>query len=168
MSTYAEELLKRFRQKGALVDTNLLLLLLIGSYSRSLISESQFKRVAKYTLEDFVALVMLLSQFRKTVTTPHILTEVSNLAGQLPENHKSGCLKCFVETFRSFTELSAGSLSAAERQEFPYLGLTDCVIADAATEYLVITDDLRFCSSLAKAGLDALNFNHVRTLAWRN
>ena len=35
-----------------------------------------------------------------------------------------------------------------------------------ASDCLVITDDLRFCSSLEHAGIAALNFNHVRTLRW--
>lgn len=167
MSTYADHLLNQFRSRGALVDTNLLLLLLVGSYNRDLLNVSGFKRVAAYSVEDWAALVALLKQFKVSVTTPHILTEVSNLAGQLPDHHKSGCFKKYVELFRTFTELTGTSIDAISRPEFPYVGLTDCVIAEAASSYLVITDDLRFCNTLANAGLTALNFNHVRTLAWK-
>lgn len=167
MTTYAEGLIHRFRSKGALVDSNLLLLLLIGKYDLALLKEGRFKRVAKYTIEDFGLLVLLLRQFKESVTTPHILTEVSNLAGQLAEQDRSECFKKFVALFQSFTELNRSSLSSAKRAEFPYLGLTDCVMADCASEYLVITDDLRFCSRLEHAGIDALNFNHIRPLAWR-
>ncbi|HZR31511.1 MAG TPA: hypothetical protein VFA76_06630 [Terriglobales bacterium] len=166
MSTYVEDLLTRFESKGALVDTNLLLLLLIGFYDRTLIGN--FKRVAAYTLEDFLLLAWLLEKkFKTSVTTPHVLTEVSNLAGQIQENRKAGCFKQFVETFCTFTELTSTSFSATARPEFPYLGLTDCVIAEWASHYLVITDDLPFWDALGKAGLDALNFNHIRTMAWK-
>jgi hypothetical protein len=119
MSTYTEELVNRFRSKGALVDTNLLLLLLIGSYDRALVGERGFKRVAKYTVEDFATLVLFLRHFKRSVTTPHILTEVSNLAGQLPDDHKSRCFKTFVGTFQTFAELHVSSLLAASREEFP-------------------------------------------------
>lgn len=167
MSSYAEHVLVQFRSKGALVDSNLLLLLLIGSFDLGLLGEHGFKRVAKYTVQDYSILVLLLKQFKTCVTTPHILTEVSNLAGQLPESQKSGCFGRFVETLGRFAELNnTDSFAAALRPEFVYLGLTDCVLTTAASEYLVITDDLRFCSSLQRAGLDALNFNHIRTLAW--
>jgi hypothetical protein len=166
MSAYASDLIVRFRSKGVLVDTNLLLLLLIGSYDCELVGGSGFKRVAKYSIEDFTALVRLLAQFKLTVTTPHILTEVSNLAAQLPEHHKSLCFGRFVETFKDFAELNTQSFVAAGRPEFPYLGLTDCVIAQVASDYLVITDDLRFSNCLNQTGVETLNFNHVRTLAW--
>jgi hypothetical protein len=166
MNEYAADLLQRFGPKGALVDANLLLLLLVGSYDRGLVGVNGFKRVAQYTLDDFAALILLLKQFRIPVTTPHVLTEVSNLAGQLPNHRKAGCFKKFVELFQTFTEIHGASLSSATRAEFPYLGLTDCVIADAASDYLVITDDLPLYNALIKSGLDALNFNHIRTLAW--
>ena len=166
MSSYVEDVISRFASKGALVDTNLLLLLLVGSYDVSLVGGTGFKRVAKYAVEDFVTLKRLLKLFKATVTTPHILTEVSNLACQLPDHQRSGCLKTFVATFKNFTELRTQSLEVAGRDEFAFLGLTDCVIAESASEYLVITDDLRFASHLTRVGRDSLNFNHIRTLAW--
>jgi hypothetical protein len=168
MTSSVNQLLEKFRVKGALVDTNLLLLYLIGSYDPDLVIHRRFKRVAKYTAEDFDALILLLNEFRASVTTPHVLTEVSNLAGQLSGRFKEECFKKFVELFTSFTELGKSSLLVASRQQFPYLGLTDCAIIDAASEYLVITDDLKLYTELGYAGLEALNFNHVRTLAWRN
>jgi len=44
--------------------------------------------------------------FKKAVTTPHVLTEVSNLANDLPERTKSACLKKFYETFVEIDELN--------------------------------------------------------------
>jgi hypothetical protein len=132
----------------------------------SLVGGAGFKRVAKYAVEDFLTLKRLLRLFKATVTTPHILTEVSNLACQLPDHQRSGCLETFVATFKNFTELSTPSLAVAGKTDFPFLGLTDCVIAESASDYLVITDDLRFASHLTRVGHDNLNFNHIRTFAW--
>jgi hypothetical protein len=64
-----------------LIDANLLLLLVVGSADRSLIES--FKRTRAYTREDFDLLLRLVARFPKVVTTPNVLTEVSNLAGQL-------------------------------------------------------------------------------------
>ncbi len=74
MSTYTGELIRRFQSKGALVDSNLLLLLLVGHYDLKLVSASSFKRVAKYSVNDFTVLVRLLKLFTRSVTTPHVLT----------------------------------------------------------------------------------------------
>jgi hypothetical protein len=149
-----------------LIDSNLLLLLLVGSYDAKLIGNDGFKRIARYSVEDYQLLLRLLKWFNVAVTTPHVLTEVSNLASQLAEHHKLICFQRFAETFQKFVELNITSLSVANRDHFPRLGLTDSVIAENADDYLVLTDDLRFCKALERAGHEALNFNHIRTAAW--
>lgn len=77
------KLLARHRQLGVAIDSNLLLLLWIGSFDRSLIQ--RFKRTQKYTETDYDLLVSLVARVKLLVTTPNVLTEVSNLAGQLPQ-----------------------------------------------------------------------------------
>ena len=81
---YAEQLLVRYRSRGVLVDTNLLLLYFVGLYNPSLIP--QFKRTRIFTVNDFDVLQNFIALFSKVVTTPDILTEVSNLSNQLAEN----------------------------------------------------------------------------------
>ena len=56
---------------------------MIGSYQRSKIDI--FKHAATFTAGDYDVLVAILQQFSTAVTTPHILTEVSNLSNSLPE-----------------------------------------------------------------------------------
>ena len=82
MNEYAARLVRGYRSRGVLVDTNLLLLLFVGSYDLERIE--RFKRTMQFTRDDFARLVALLGVFERRVTTPHILTEVSNLAGHLP------------------------------------------------------------------------------------
>ena len=82
MNEYLAGLIARYRERGAVVDTNLLLLFLIGSYRVDLIR--RFKRTQRYFPDDFHLLRRFLSEFRQIVVTPHILTEVTNLALQLP------------------------------------------------------------------------------------
>ena len=47
-----------------------------------------FKRTQQFVEEDFQLLRLLLGYFDKIITTPNILTEVSNLAGHLEGNLK--------------------------------------------------------------------------------
>jgi hypothetical protein len=100
--------------------------------------------------------------FRKSVTTPHVLTEVSNLACDLPEQTKSACLGKFHAMFADIAELPVPSMEAAKWQDFHFLGLTDSALALVSREYLIVTDDARFVKKLNDANLEALNFNHLR------
>jgi hypothetical protein len=53
-------------------------------------------------------------------------------------------------------------MDAAQRKEFPYLGLTDSGLAIVSDQYLIVTDDARLVIKLNESGLEALNFNHLR------
>ncbi len=81
-----DELIARYRKAGILVDTNLLLLLFMGNFQPARITT--FKRTQQFVEEDFQLLMLLLGYFDKIITTPNILTEVSNLSGQLEGNLK--------------------------------------------------------------------------------
>jgi len=69
--------IEKHRSKGVLVDTNLLILLLVGLVNKRRILE--FKRTQNFTIEDFDTLSRLISWFGKLVTTPHVLSQVSDL-----------------------------------------------------------------------------------------
>ncbi len=166
MSSYAEELFERFRTKGVLVDTNLLLVYAVGRYDTSILERQSFNRVAAYTLEDFHLLCRMISSFPKVVTTAHVLTEVSNWVGQLPQSQEIACLRTFPQIFAEFVELKFNSLDLATEEQFAYLGLTDTAISKVAGDYLVLTDDARFVGHLGNLGLDALNINHIREQVW--
>jgi hypothetical protein len=99
MNDYIVGLRDRYRARGILVDTNLLLLFFIGLFDRGQIS--RFKRTKTYTGEDFDVLDRFLSQFARLITTPNILSEVSNLSGQLGEPVRSRCLGHFAKHFDS-------------------------------------------------------------------
>ena len=158
-----DRLFLKYQSKGLLIDTNILLLLLIGNYNRELIGV--FKRVQQFTVADFELLLDVCGVFKKIISTPSILTETSNLAGHLRDSEKEGfavVFKAFVEgieeSHRIAVEIVADSF-------FPKFGLTDTQIKMAAGDYLILTDDLRLANSLARCGVDAVNFNHLR-LEW--
>jgi hypothetical protein len=73
-------LLQKHYRGGVLIDSNLLLLLMIGAIDRDRITT--FKRTQKYSSDDFELLQQLVSKFSKIVTTPQILTEVSTSAAR--------------------------------------------------------------------------------------
>ena len=74
-------LIEKHRGTGVLIDSNLLVLHLVGTVNWERLKT--FKRTQAYTLEDFELLEGLISCLGRLFTTPHVLTEVSNLTGSL-------------------------------------------------------------------------------------
>ena len=156
---------QRYRQAGILVDTNILLLLFIGALDQSLIP--RFKRTRQFTVEDYATLTTILGLFDKIVTTPHILTEVSNLSGQLAEPARSEYFKNFSSGITLLEEENVASRDIGQMQEFAKFGLTDTgIIRLTRGRYLVLTDDFRLSQYLQSVGVDVVNFNHIRTTHW--
>ena len=158
-------LLRRYRTAGVLIDTNILLLLFVGTFDRSRIA--RFKRTVKFAEEDYDLVVQLLALFQKKVTTPNILTEVSNLAGQLEGHVKPGFFQTFAEGISLLVEDYVPSMTVAAMPAFRRFGLTDAgMLHTAQNRYLVLTDDFALWGYLASEGVSALNFDEIRTLNW--
>jgi hypothetical protein len=163
MNPYAAELIDRYRRLGVLMDSNLLVLYVVGSFNPDLIQN--FKRTQQFASDDFTTLAELVKQFRTVATTPHILTEVSNLLGQLPDHLRFACFGEFASKITLLDEEHPASADIAKIQEFIRFGLTDAAIFFLARgKYMVLTDNFRLSQYLASAGIDVLNFNHLRPI----
>lgn len=166
MNDYFTKLFQKYKRRGLLVDTNILLVYFVGLYDPKTIPK--FKRTCSFAVEDFNTIVSVLKFFDVVVTTPQILTEISNFIGQLPEKTASECFGFFSKAVEVLDEhhLPARKI-AANNPAFQKFGLTDSGIALLAKDkYLVLTDDLRISHYLANTGIDVLNFNHIRELNW--
>ena len=155
-------LAKKFRQKGILIDTNLLILLLVGSYNEDMISS--FKRTTNYTVEDYRYLKVFLTGFEKHFYTPNILTEITNLTDSINSEPNFFFFQHMKYVLSAFKEESVSSDEIMQLKSFLKFGLTDALNCKLSDKYLVLTDDLRLYSYLANQGLPAINFNHIRDL----
>ena len=153
-------LTKKFREKGILVDTNLLILLLVGSYDEDKILS--FKRTQTYTIEDYKFLSIFLSKFKKHIFTPNILTEITNLADSINSEPTHSFFQHIKIALSVFSEDSIISKEIMQSKSFLKFGLADAVNCQLSDKYLILTDDLRLYSYLANQGLPAINFNHIR------
>jgi len=64
-------------------------------------------------------------------------------------------------------EQYASSAKISSSAHFSKFGLTDSGIVDTVKgNYLVLTSDLELFGYLQNLGIDAINFNHIRSLAW--
>ena len=147
--------------QGVFVDTNLLLLSLIGQLSPELVT--RFKRTRMFEVKDFVLLQSFLKKFVKIIATPGILTEVNGLANQLEGRLKPAFLQLFRSQIALFDERPVTSKVASEHPCFERFGLTDAAIRIlSAEQMLVLTDDFALSGYLTSEGIDCINFNHIR------
>jgi hypothetical protein len=156
-------LVSAYRGKGLLVDSNLLLLYFVGSYDPARISTFKGTSAKGFREDDFNLLIKLVGRFEKIVTTPNILTEVSNLSNQLRRDEKQTYYADFASQVQTLTEHYTESKEISRLPHFADLGLTDSGIMKLARgSFLVLTDDGPLFGYLQNVGIDAINFNHVR------
>jgi hypothetical protein len=159
--TYVDQLIRKHIEKGILIDSNLLLLYFMGEFDLAQIG--QFKRTRQFTVQDFDLIRKLISLARRIVTTPNILTEVSNLASQLPESVRSRFLERLNQRLEVLAEEYCPSVTGCAHPYFSRCGLTDAVIMQIAqNQYLVVTEDFRLAGLISQSGIDVINFNHIR------
>lgn len=158
-------LLVRYRTLGLLIDTNILLLYVVGLTNRERIS--RFKRTCQFIPEDFDLLAQIIGSFQTVVTTPNILTEVNGFINQLGEPERSRCMALFGQAIERLREDYQVSAALAQLPEFQRFGLTDCSMTNLACHrYLVLTDDLKLTAHLHAQRIDVVNFNNIRPLGW--
>ena len=155
--------IRQYRRKGIIVDTNLLLLALIGGTS----SIMEFKRTSGYTDDDYKLLLNVIDQFGKLVSTPHILAEVSNLTNGLYGSKLHDFYETLKNSLSTIIEVHHPASDISRDYELAPYGLTDVgIVAAAKDKYLVLTDDLRVAGFAHQHCVDVVNFNHIREASW--
>lgn len=154
--------LKANRGKAVILDTNLLLLHLCCQFDFSLLQS--FKRLNGFEPSDVVLLAEILKLFPERWTTPHVLTEVSNLANSLPSWKKAEWAGFFSGQIRLLPELCDASSTIAADTAAMRFGITDAALIRLAATHLVLTIDWPLTGLLESRGLPVLNFNHFREI----
>ena len=151
------------RANGLLIDTNLLVLLIVGSVNRDRIS--RFKRTTDYSSADWDLLTGILEQISHRYTLPHVLSEVSTLT-DLKGPELEVARTVLLRLIEELRELRITSADACATPLFMRLGLTDAAIAEAARLHhcSVLTNDSGLYAALADEGSSVAMFNHLRDL----
>lgn len=146
---------------GVVLDSNLLLLLVVGMAGESYISKH--KRLAAYAVDDYRLLVESISGVERVIVTPNTLTETSNLLGYIAEPDRSYLYLIFRKLISLTKETYYESVKSSGRAEFPRLGLADSTILEAISDASpLLTVDLDLYLAALAAGGKAMNFNHMR------
>jgi PIN domain-containing protein len=150
---------------GILVDTNLLVLFVVGTVNRDRIET--FKRTRRYTTSDYDLLVRVLAKSERLYTVAHVLAEVSDLT-DLPGAEGLRARRVLKETISLLNEGEMSSTRAAEGRLYEDLGLVDAAIGEVARAHncSVLIDDLDLYLRLSYDSVSVFNFTHLRAHAW--
>jgi hypothetical protein len=157
----ANPLLKPYCGKPVVLDSNVLLLYWCARFDSGLIHT--FKRLNSFSEEDIELLDRTLGFFKTINTTPHVLTEVSNLANSLPQWRKDDWVSHFA---RQVGVVEEKWISAQMIVQIPaiFLGLTDAALCALASTYVILTIDFPLSNYLESRKLNVVNFNHLRDI----
>ncbi len=148
------------RPASAFIDTNLLILLLVGSVERTLVEKH--KRTRNFLLEDYDRLLMLVVSLDRVLVTPNTLTETSNLLNRSQDIRLMKQLKLLIHGSK---EVYVASQAAVTNRYFNQLGLTDAALLEAISEEqpLITVDFDLYGAALSRGQNFAYNFTH-----WQN
>ena len=149
---------------GLFIDSNLLVLLTVGSVGRDLIAKH--RRLREYTAEDYEILVDLLGKVDQVFVMPNTLTETSNLLAQHGDPERSRFFERLRAIIQKSEEVVVASVAASGNSSFGRLGLTDAALLEVITaETPLVTVDLDLYLAAVESGdARALNFTHLRNL----
>jgi hypothetical protein len=152
------KLIQKYKQKGLLIDTNILLLYIVGSIDISLIRD--FKRTANFSENDFERISKFIDYFDLKITTPHVLTEASDFIDN--RQHLQAVLKVYIENTK---EIFLESLDLSKKDAFLKFGLADTSVTYTARDnYLILTDDRPLYGFLINSQIDAVNLDQIRMI----
>ena len=145
--------------KAVVVDTNLLLLILVGSTNPEYIKKHR-RLYPVYNARHFDLILGLLVRAPKVICTAHILTEASNLARQIPDPMRSEIMATFKRFIDLAEERQVKGAQATEQPSFLRLGLTDAAILSLdPIDIQVLTVDHHLHLAAIEKGFDVQNLS---------
>lgn len=149
--------------KSLIIDTNLLVLLVVGLTRPSLIE--RHKRTKQFAIAHFELLLDLISNSSRIVVTPHTLAETSNLAGNIDGDARREILSTLARIVQVADEVWTPARELTLSKSYLSLGLADAAMTEIDDRNsILLTADLGLYLAHLEAGREALNFNHLTDL----
>lgn len=147
--------------RSVLLDTNLLVLLVVGLYDKSAIGEH--KRTREFVPEDYEILSKKLNEFEEVWITSHCLAEVSNLLKQTHAGQGRDLLNILGEFGGSARESHSPMKRIFDHDFFRSFGVADTgLFIKAHRVTCVLTTDFVLYRKILMEGRKVINFNHLR------
>lgn len=158
---WLEDIIQKHARKGVLLDSNLLLVYCVGAIDPSRIPSEKVTR--QYNSNDFRVLNHFVGRFDRILTTPNIITEVSNLSGRLREDTRT-ILRLWSRNklVKVLQEKYVPSVAAFRHDAFERYGLTDAAVSICGMDgSLTLTDDLDLSILLQKQESDCIHYTNA-------
>ena len=144
-----------------LIDTNLLLLLIVGLYNKDLISVH--KRTKEFIPKDFDLLVKYINGYKILWVTSHCLAEVSNLIRQTNKKQAKELMAYFSCFIAKAKETHIPKEIIFKNGTSTRLGVADTgLIIKSKRVTCVLTVDFDLYKEISNRGYKVINFNHLR------
>src|SRR5882672_4485904 len=150
-------LVGKYRTKGILLDSNLLVLLFVGLLDPDRVRSFSRTRNHGFTENEFSLLEKIISSTStKVITTPHILTEASGfIRTEFYGKVQQAALQIIAQATQAFKERRPESRNLVRTDFFYRFGLTDSAVLDLPPKkYLVLSIDAELVIALQKKGVD--------------
>ena len=157
----------KYRPDGLIIDTNLLILFLVGKFDESFIEKCKLVK-GDYCIRDYNILCQIIKRFKKIVITPHIITELSNLS---KKEFRDQSLLSYFSVFinlckKSFFEENNVYLKDILEIDLVIVadfGFTDVAIYQLSKKgnFAVITSDGKFSARFNKE-IPIIEFNSIK------
>jgi len=144
--------------KRVVLDTNLLVLWIVGNLDRTKIGS---RRLAEFESAHLDDLNQFANSFRAHVSTPNILTEASNHIGSGKQQLCRGSCDALAKYINLLEEIYVPSVDTLSEPFFAKLGLADAALAMLARRGdVVLTADGPLYGMLCGYGIEVINFWH--------
>jgi predicted nucleic acid-binding protein len=145
-----------------LIDTNLLVLLVAGNLDRSKVGSH--RRLRQFDTFDLERVNKLAKAHAKHVSTPNILSEVSNHLNSGEQEIVAGAGDALSLYVGKLEEIYIPSRDLVKQAWFGRFGLADAAIIDAArdTGATVLTSEWALQGFLESIGLEAINIFNLK------
>lgn len=150
------------KHKGALIDTNLLTVIVVGALGAGEIEK--FKRTNEYTADDVAGLDSLLASFGWLAATPSVIAETCNIIDWLAGKKRQAAFGSLATYVQQVKEHYIESRTLIETPVYFKLGITDAALFYFAKHenLVLITADLQLYGYASRMGVECINFNHIR------
>ncbi|MES2226141.1 MAG: hypothetical protein V4480_05045 [Patescibacteria group bacterium] len=162
----------KYRPTGLIIDTNVLLLFLVGKYKPEYIKECGLLHNSdkSYSLEDFRLLENIVSHFRKIIVTPQVIAEISKHSADIRkgigDEKFSHYLKSLIKFFGIAEERyqEAFCLWGMEIHILANFGFTDMTLLELAKrdQLPILTDDRRFYAHTYNEKVAVIKFEYIK------
>jgi rRNA-processing protein FCF1 len=158
-------------QNGLIIDTNLLILLLVGRYEPTYLKDCP--RTCQYSVKDFVFIENLVNYTNaKIIVTPHILAELSNLTfdKMLYGRSLEAYISQVINTIKGTEERHTHKDKILANDLLKRLGFADLSVIEASSEHgcAVMTDDDKLYKYLCDATCPAMNLKSQFSIEFSN